>query len=570
MEQEAVSERELEGVEKAPTGIAGLDFLTKGGLPRGRPTLLTGASGAGKTVLAMEILVNGAEEYNEPGVFVSFEENPEDLARNFGSMEIDIGGLVSRGKLALDHVEAGADLHEAGSYELDALLLRVGAVVDSVGARRIAFDGVAALFEWFGDAPAVRRGLLRLLQWTRERGLTCVVTAENNSEIGQRGLGRTLSDCLIMLESHLAENIATRYLRVVKYRGSGHATDRCPFLIGRSGVSVMPLAGIGLGYSVSNERVSAGIQELDEMLGGGYYRGRSVLVSGESGTGKTTVAAHFVAASCSRGERCLYITFEESKGQVLRNMGSIGLDLGRWEEEGLLSFRPVRVSRLGLEAHLVNIMDQVESFAPQAVVLDPLSDMIDIAPFEEAVSMTNRLMDFLKSKGVTVLLTSLSEPAAGRGPSGVGVSSAMDTWLMLRNWEHGGELTRLLTIIKSRGMAHSNRVREFLITSNGVRLLDVHIGPDGVLTGAAGAAREIQERLEEENRSRQIERRKREIENRRRLLEAQIDALREEIRSADEGLAEDIETMRIAEKARTDYEERMRRGPDADGPEKAT
>ncbi len=546
-----------EAISKAPTGIKGLDEITGGGLPKGRVTLFLGQSGVGKTVLAMQILARGTLDYGEPGVFISFEETAEDLAANFASLGYDVPGLSAEGRLILDYIQLypGA-FYEAGKYELEGLLLRITNIVDKIGAKRIVLDGLPALFQGFSDAGPVRAALIRIVEWVKSRNITCIVTAENEAEMARQGIGRTISDCIVLLENIMENNIATRYLSVVKYRGSAHHSDRFPFLITDGGISVLPVTSIIMDYAVSEERLPTGIEALDSMLSGGYMRGSSILISGGSGTGKTSVACHLAAAACERGERCLYYAYEESKSEVFRNMRSIGIDLERWEKQGLLRFHTERVSHYGLESHLVNIEDMLEAFKPGIVIFDPFSDMQDIGPFFQVKGMSQRLIDHLKSRGVTALFTNLSEGDHASPATSIGVSTVMDTWIVLRNHESVGELTRLLYVLKSRGTAHSNRVREFLLTEKGVKLVEVYMGPGGILTGSARDLQYREDGIELENRRRDIEHKKRELENKRRMLQAQIDALQEEIREAEMELKNDI-AFSEEEEARIRLRQRM-------------
>ncbi|HZR83246.1 MAG TPA: circadian clock protein KaiC [Candidatus Binatia bacterium] len=512
---------------KAATGIRGLDDITGGGLPLGRPTLVCGTAGCGKTMFALEFLVHGATEFGEPGVFMSFEERTEELAQNAASLGFDLKALERRRKISLDYVRVErAEIEETGEYDLEGLFIRLGHAIDAIGAKRVALDTIESLFAGLSNAAVLRSELRRLFGWLKDKGVTAVITAERgDGQLTRQGLEEYVSDCVILLDHPVIEQISTRRLRIVKYRGSSHGTDEYPFLIDRDGLSVLPITSIGLAHPTSDERVSTGIERLDAMLGGrGYYRGSSILVSGTAGTGKTSIAAHFTQAVCRRGERCLYFAFEESPKQIMRNMRSIGIDLGRWED-GLLRFHAARPTAFGLETHLALMHRLITDFAPSAVVMDPITNLMAAGSESEVARMLLRLLDFLKSLQITSVFTSLTH-SESLETSDVGVSSLMDTWLLLRNLEENGERNRGLYVLKSRGMAHSNQIREFTLTDEGVVLRDVYVGLDGVLTGTARLAQEAREREEEIVRRREAARRRTLLERKRRALEAQIAALR--------------------------------------------
>jgi circadian clock protein KaiC len=458
---------------KTQTGIAGLDEITGGGLPKGRPTLVCGGPGCGKTLLATEFLVRGATQFGEPGAFITFEETGEELAQNVRSLGFDLDGLVADGKLAIDYVRVErAEIEESGEYDLEALFLRLGLAIDSVGAKRIVLDTIESLFGGFTNEALLRSELRRLFRYLKDRGVTAVITGERGERTFTRqGLEEYVSDCVIMLDHRVIEQVSTRRLRIVKYRGTTHGTNEYPFLIDEAGFSVLPLSGLQLDHAVSNERVSSGIPGLDEMLDGkGYYRGSSVLVSGTAGTGKTSVAAHFAHETAKRGERCLYLAFEESPRQLMRNMQSIGVDLEPLVKEGLLTVHSSRPTLHGLEMHLVQIHKIVSEFEPAAVVVDPVSNFIDGSTAIEAQAMLLRLIDFLKGRQITALLTHLTNGGRAAEATDVGISSLIDTWLLVRDFETGGERTRGLYVLKSRGMPHSKQIREFVITPRGVQL----------------------------------------------------------------------------------------------------
>jgi len=519
--------RKLPALAKTQTGIRGLDEVTEGGLPRGRPSLVCGPAGCGKTLLAMEFLVRGITQFDEPGVFMSFEETREDLIANVASLGFDLPQLEADGTLMIDHVGiVPAEVVETGTWDLEALFIRLGASIDAVGAKRVVIDTIETLFGAFKDADTLRAELRRLFLWLKARNVTSVITAERGeSMLTRHGIEEYVSDCVIVLDHLVAEQTSTRRLRVLKYRGSLHGTNEYPFLIGEDGISVQPITSLGLQHGVSSKRVSTGVARLDVMLGGlGPYRGSSVLVSGTAGTGKSTLAAQFCDAACRRGERAIYFAFEESQDQIIRNMTSVGMDLAPWVNQGLLKFRCVRPSLLGLEAHLAAMQNLVEDFDPAVVVLDPISDLIGVGTVRDVSAMLTRQVDFLKGKGVTAMFTSLG-PEGEPEPTNHLVTSLIDTWLLVRTLEGNGEHNRVLSVHKSRGMAHSNQVREFLITDRGVELADVYVGPQGVLTGSARSAQEAQERSDGVERQEDLEQRRASLERQRQSVEAQVAVL---------------------------------------------
>jgi circadian clock protein KaiC len=510
---------------KAPTGIVGLDEVTQGGLPRGRPTLVCGPAGSGKTLLAMEFLVRGITLFDEPGVFVAFEETREDLVANVASLGFDLAGFEGDGKLVVNHVTVSAtDLVEAGDWDLEALFIRLGAAIDAVGAKRVAIDTIETLFGAFTDTGKLRSELQRLFVWLKARGVTAVITAERGDGVLTRhGIEEYVSDCVIVLDHVVTEETSIRRLRVLKYRGSLHGTNQYPFLIGERGISVQPITSLGLQHGVSSERVSTGVDRLDAMLGGsGPYRGSSVLVNGTAGTGKSTLAATFCDAACRRGERAIYFAFEESENQIIRNMKSVGLDLDRWVRDGLLQFRCVRPSLLGLEAHLAAMQMLIEDFAPAVVVVDPISDLVGSS--RDVRSMLTRQVDFLKARSVTAMFTSLAAEGQHE-PTVQLVASLIDTCLLVRTLEGNGEHNRVLSVLKSRGMAHSNQVREFLLTDRGIELADVYVGPQGVLTGSARSGQEAKERTDAVQRQEDLEQRRSNLQRQRESVEAQVAGL---------------------------------------------
>ena len=525
---------------KAATGIPGLDEITLGGLPRGRPTLVCGGAGCGKTLLAMEFLVRGATQFDEPGVCVTFEETEAELAENVRSLGFDVDGLVQRGMLAFDHVHIDRrEIEETGEYDLEGLFVRLGFAIDSIGAKRVVLDTMEALFGGFSNMAILRSELRRLFRWLKDRDVTVVITGERgDGTLTRQGLEEYVSDCVILLDHRVNEQISTRRLRVVKYRGTSHGTNEYPFLINEQGISVLPVTSLGLAHRVSNERVSSGIPRLDAMLGGaGFYRGSSILVSGAAGSGKSTIAAHFADAACRRGERCLFLAFEESRDQIVRNMRSVGIDLARHVDSGHLLMEAARPSLHGLETHLAQIHRQIDTFDPQAVVIDPISNLGYATQRLDLSAMLLRMIDFLKSKGITALFVNLAAGGVPLDATDLGVSSLIDTWLVLRDIEAGGERNRGLYVIKSRGMQHSNQIREFVITSDGIDLLDVYAGPDGVLTGSLRAAQEARENAAAMARDQEQQRRQRDLKTRRVVLQAQIEALQQEASTLEEEIS---------------------------------
>lgn len=458
---------------KAPNGIAGLDEITGGGLPRGRTTLVCGGPGCGKTLLAMQFLVNGATRFDEPGVFMAFEESAEDLAENVASLGYDLKALITDQKLFIDHVHIDrSEIEESGEYNLEGLFIRLGYAIDRIKAKRVVLDTLETLFGGLPNPAILRAELRRLFAWLKERGVTSILTGEQGEHsLTRHGLEEYVSDCVIVLDHRVNDQISERRLRVMKYRGSTHGTNEYPFLIGDDGIAVLPVTSMGLQQEVSSERVSTGIAALDGMMSGqGYYRGSSVLVSGTAGTGKSSVAAHFADAACRRGERVIYFSFEESSGQIIRNMRSIGIDLAPWVARDLLRFNSMRPTQTGLEMHLALMRKAVMEFQPQVVVVDPLNSFVVRGNEPDVKIMLLRLVDFLKASQTTALFTNLT---VGGGPlehTDVAISSLIDTWLLLQNIEYGEARLRGLTILKSRGMAHSNEVREFRLTDHGADL----------------------------------------------------------------------------------------------------
>jgi len=536
-------------LEKAFTGIQGLDEITGGGLPRGRPTLISGGAGSGKTMFALEFLVRGARQYGESGVFMSFEETAADLTTNAASLGFDLDRLVADKMLFLDHVHIPpGEQAESGEYDLDGLFIRIADAAQRVGARRIVLDTIEALFGEMSDEGILRAEILRLFNWLKQKGLTTVITAERDrpDKLTRYGIEEYVSDCVIVLDHRIREQISTRRLRVVKYRGSTHGTNEYPFLIDAHGISVLPISSLGLEHAAPVGRVSTGIDRLDGMMSGkGFYRGSSILLSGTSGTGKTSVAAHFVDAACRRGERCLYFAFEESPRQVVRNMRSIGIDLDPWVRKGLLQFHAARPTYGGIEEILLVTHQHISRFQPSIVVVDPITNLLMVSSLGEVRSMLTRLVDFLKTRGITAIFTSLTAAGSDLEASEVDISSLMDTWLLLKCIELGGERNRALYVLKSRGMEHSNQIREFVLTDHGLRMLDVYLGPEGVLTGSARVSQEGREKAAATARQQQVQGRARELKRKRQIFEARMTMLRAEFEAEDEIIQQSIAQSKL-------------------------
>jgi circadian clock protein KaiC len=524
--------RELLPLEKTPTGIPGFDEISEGGLPKGRTTIVCGGAGCGKTMFGIEFLVRGAQEYNEPGVLMAFEETPEDIARNVASLGFDIEALAKQKKLFLDFISVEPhEIQESGDYDLEGLFIRLQSAVDAVGAKRVMFDTLEALFSGFRNPGILRAEFRRLFRWLKDRGLTTVITAERGEgTLTRHGLEEYVSDCVILLDHRIKDQISARRLRIVKYRGTKHGADEYPFLIDERGMSILPLTSLQLQHTVSNERISSGVPDLDEMLEGkGYFRGSSVLITGTAGSGKTTLAASFVDAACRRGERCLYIDFEESRDQVARNMTSVGIDLDQWSKKGLLTHEAWRPTQFGIEMHLLRIHKLIEKAKPQCVVIDPITNLLNGSSDKEVYSMLMRLLDFLKVSGITAVFVSLTSGGDNMEQTTVGISSLTDTWILLRDLELNGERNRCIYVLKSRGMAHSNQLREFVLTRDGIKLLPVYIGPGGVLTGSSRITQESAERAEALQKQQEIERKQLDAMRKRLTIQAQVTALQAEL-----------------------------------------
>lgn len=532
------------GLEKERTGISGFDDITGGGLPAGRPTLICGSAGTGKTLFAMEFLVRGAMHYDEPGVFMSFEETNDELATNVASLGFDINQLIADKKLILDYVFIErSEIEETGEYDLEGLFLRLGYAIDQLGAKRVVLDTLETLFSALPNEAIIRAELRRLFRWLKEKGVTAVITCERGTgTLTRYGLEEYIADCVMLLDHRVQNQISTRRMRIIKYRGSSHGTNEYPFLIDENGFSVLPITSVGLTHKAPTQRISTGVERLDTMLGGkGFYRASSILVSGTAGTGKSTIAAHFVNAACQRGERALFFAFEESQDQIIRNTRSVGIELEKYVKQNLLRFQNARPSNFGLEVHLALINKTISEYEPGIVVVDPITNFLAVADQAETKAMLTRLIDFLKTRQITAMFTSLTGSTTEIEDSEVGVSSLMDAWLLVKNIESNGERNRGLYILKARGIAHSNQVREFLLTDHGVELVDAYVGTEGVLMGSARVAQAVRETSARLDREQARERKQRELQRKQELYEAQLVALRSHYEIERDALLRELE-----------------------------
>lgn len=531
--------RKLATLAKAPTGIMGLDEITEGGLPKGRPTLVAGNAGCGKTLFAMEFLVKGITNYDEPGVFITFEETKDDLVQNVASLGYDLPKLIADKKLRIDHVQVErSEIEETGEYDLEGLFIRLNHAIDSIGAKRVVLDTVESLFSGFDNTVILRAELRRLFQWLKDKGVTAIITGERGgASLTRQGLEEYVSDCVILLDNRVEDQVATRRLRIVKYRGSTHGVNEYPFLIDEDGITVIPITAMKLNHTVSSKRVSSGVKQLDDMLGGGFYEGSSILLSGTAGTGKTSIAACLADAACKRGEKCLYIAFEESPRQIVRNAGSIGIDLDAHVKKGTLLLEASRATSLGLEMHLATIFKAVRKSKPSVVIVDPITNLITTGNTSEVRAMLGRMMDMFKASNITAMFTSLTQGGDELEQTEYGVSSFVDTWILLRDVEVNGERNRLIYVLKSRGTAHSNQVREFIISDKGIKLVDVYLSPEGMLTGSARIAEEARSKAHKVLQREEVARKQRQAERRRLDIQAKITSLAAELEQEEEEMS---------------------------------
>lgn len=527
-----------DGVKKTPTGIEGLDDITSGGLPCGRSTLLCGGTGTGKTLFALEFLIQGAVLYGEAGVFFSFEEDAIELCRNVDSFGFNVSTLIDENRIEIDHVQLERN-QVNGPYDLDGLFIRLDLALKKVNAKRVVLDSVDMLFMALPNPVLIREEIRRLLHWLKARGLTVIITAESGiTNLTRDGMEEYVSDCVILLENRVTRHATTRLLRIVKYRGSAHGSNEYPFLITEKGISVLPITALSLDLPVSEERISTGVPRLDSMLGGkGYFRGSTILVSGPPGSGKSSLAAKFAQATCAKEERCLYFSLEEPRNQIIRNMRSVGIDLQPLLDDGLLQFVMTRPSLYGLEMHLAKFHQAINEFKPSTVIFDPISTLHSLEDPTALKSMLLRLVNFLKSQQITSNFVTLSGHAATPTTPDIGISSIIDTWLQLRDIETNGERNRLMLVLKSRGMSHSNQMREFTLSEHGIELSDVYTGSAGVLTGSARLGQEAQEKLIALTHKYDIEYRTLELDRKRKLKDAQIAAIEAEFNAHQAELA---------------------------------
>ena len=557
-------------LDKAASGLEGLDEITLGGLPRGRPTLIYGGPGSGKTLFGIQFLARGALEYKEPGVFLGFEESIDDVKQNARALGYDLNALVDQRLLAVEHaiIDPVREIGR-GEYDLDALFMRMARAIDTLKAKRLVLDSLEVLIRQDADQIAVKESSQRLFQWLRNRSVTSIVTAAEANGGSRYRFEEYIADCVVRLDHRVDQHVSTRMLRVVKYRGSAHGTNEYPFLIDQSGIRVLPVTSIGLRHRVTSERVSSGVPRLDTMLGGkGFFRGTTIMISGTPGSGKSSLSAHYVDAACRRGERVLLFTYEESPEQIARNMQSIGLDLGRWQSKGLLRFVAARPSTYGLEMHLAIMLGAIEDFDPQSVIIDPISNLIRAGEEREAHMMVVRLIDALKTKGITTVLTHPTSDLPSMDHTDLAISSIIDSWIFVGSIQSGGERNRALYILKSRGMSHSNQIREFVMSNKGIQIIDVYTGPDGVLTGAARASREAQDKAAKRIRAQELDRERRRIAQRRKAVQAQIAALQAELDADELDSTQMIENAEAAEGQLSLERDEMARRRRADEPER--
>lgn len=538
-------------IEKVHTGINGFDEITYGGLPKGRPTLIAGRAGCGKTLFGMEFLVRGAQIYGEPGVFMSFEELTEELITNFNSLGFNLQELIDNNLITMDHVAIEkAEIEETGEYNLDGLFVRLNYAIKSVNAKRVVLDTVESLFSGLGNENILRAELRRLFRWLKDQGVTAIITGERGKEaqsVTRHGLEEYVADCVVLLDHVVNDRIATRRLRVLKYRGSAHGTDEYPFLIDETGISVLPITSLSLDHPVSSSRISSGVERLDNMLGGkGFYRGSSILVSGTAGTGKSTLAASFASSTCSHGEKVLYFAFEEAPQQIVRNMRSVGIELENHLKKGILRIEASRPTIWGLEMHLASMHKSIVNFKPQAIIIDPISNLISVGTENEVRSMLTRLIDFIKMNDITAFFTDLIIGELMESTR-VGVSSLMDCWVLVKSIEVDNERNRAIYVLKARGIPHSNQMREFLLTSKGIDIIDVYTGPAGVLTGTGRILQEAKDKAEKLVRELEYERKQRNIKRKEEVLENQIKLLRGQYESEKDEALKELREQQVRE-----------------------
>jgi circadian clock protein KaiC len=543
--------RTQKAIEKVPSGITGFDEITFEGLPKGRPTLVAGRAGCGKTLFGMEFLVRGAQIYGEPGVFMSFEEITEELVTNFNSLGFNLQELIDNNLIELDHVAVEkAEIEETGEYNLDGLFVRLQYAINKIKAKRVVLDTIESLFSGLQNQSILRAELRRLFRWLKDKKVTAIITGERGDQVNavtRYGLEEYVADCVISLEHVVNDRIATRRLRVLKYRGSAHGIDEYPFLIDETGISVLPITSLALDHAVSTEKISSGVERLDSMLGGkGFYKGSSILVSGTAGTGKSTLAATFACSACKKGKRVLYFAFEEAPQQIVRNMRSVGIELESCIKKGILHIEASRPTIWGLEMHLASMHKSILNFKPEVIVIDPVSNLITVGSENEVRSMLTRLIDFIKTSGITSFFTDLIVGGFIESTK-VGISSLMDTWILVKSMEYNGERNRTIYVLKARGIAHSNQMREFLLTSKGIDIIDVYTGPAGVLTGTSRVVQEAKDRADKLIRTQDYERKEREIRRKEEVLESQIRMLKAQFEAEKSELTKELKEQKIRE-----------------------
>jgi circadian clock protein KaiC len=468
-------------LQKTPTGIAGLDEITEGGFPKARPTLVCGSAGCGKTIFAIQFLAKGISDYNEPGVFMSFEETKNDLQQNVGSLGIDLEKLIAEKKIRVDYVKIErSEIEETGEYDLEGLFIRLNHAIDSIGAKRVVLDTIESLFGGIDNTAILRSEIRRLFLWLKEKGVTAVITGERGDKtLTRQGLEEYVSDCVILLDFRVIKQIATRRLRIIKYRGSTHGTNEYPFLIDEKGISVLPITSLKLDHKISDQIISTGLAQLDSLFyKNGVYGGSSALITGSAGTAKTIFASYFAAGSCKRKETTLYFSFEESPKQLVRNMQSVGINLNPFIKSKLLIIHSSRPSLSGLESHLLMIYKLIEQHKPQTVIIDPISSLLSVGSFEEVRDMLIRLIDLLKINRINALFTALTHEVATdeKDLTVNAVSSLADMWIDLENEKHNDNQVRALRIVKSRGMGHNTESQQFIISNKGINLLSLGKG----------------------------------------------------------------------------------------------
>jgi circadian clock protein KaiC len=563
-----------DSIEKAPTGIPGFDEITRGGLPCGRVSLLLGGPGTGKTVFALQALVNGARAYREPGIFVALEESSRQIVANAATFGWDIPALERERLFFLDARLSPLVVH-AGAFDLSGMLAGLTEKVRNMGARRIVFDGIDVLLSLLDDPVAERREMYRLADWLREHDLTGVITGKaddrENPEASRYSFMQFMVDAVVLFQHRLTDRVSLRTLRVLKYRGTGFGENEYPLVISGNGIDVATFGETQLHHQASGERISTGVERLDTMLGGGYYRGSGVLITGVPGTAKTTLVAACSDATCRRDERALYVSFDEAVEPLVRNLKSVGIDFSRHIDDGRLEFYAVRTESRGAEEHLLDIKNRILAFSPSLLVIDPISALGKTGGMIAASHASLRLLDFAKAKGITVLCTSLVHSNEPNDEStAVQISTIADTWIHVAYLVKAGERNRTLTIVKSRGMRHSNQVREMILSNEGVTLTDVYTAGGEVLVGTARWERERQMREEEQQRQRDLERRRAQLELAEAETRARIAALERELAARRTELDVDIITQRGVASRQEEHDSTIRRLRGADAGADAT